>query len=229
MPLINGVMLPNLKDHDPLTPSKQRRLGPLLGLIGMTLVVIASIANWVSIGDVGSDGAAVAETTMWAGGLGVFGLGTIKIGIATVLIGIILRLWIRVDSIEATLTLLRVKPGAASDVTPRAPSTLTESDVVPEPLKMHVMASKMWKPMLLMGAMLVTTGLIIRFFASSAEGGTESFRQVAAWGPGTQFLGEAMLLTGVTFLLGTILASLRQGAAKSRRPTAIRSMCSRCR
>ena len=50
---------------------------------------------------------------------------------------------------------------------------------------------------------------VVRLAAASEVAGSESFRRVAAWGVGLEFLGETLLLAGVSFLLGTILASLR--------------------
>ena len=44
--------------------------------------------------------------------------------------------------------------------------------------------------------------------------GTEGFRQAAAFTQGVEFLGEALLLSGIAFLLGTILAGLREGGGE---------------
>jgi hypothetical protein len=42
----------------------------------------------------------------------------------------------------------------------------------------------------------------------------EDFRDLRAWVQGTQFLGEGMLLGGISFLLGTILAAIREGGGE---------------
>ncbi|MGI9605042.1 MAG: hypothetical protein ACR2P0_02770 [Acidimicrobiales bacterium] len=178
----------------------------------MTIVAVTAIANWISIDSVESDDALVSEVTLWAGGFGILGLGTIKVAIAVVLIGIIKRLWVRVDSMRDAVPRLHPRPGAA-DVSPVRRALVTSADI-PRPLPIHAMATRMWRPMLLMGAMAVVIGAIVRAIAAGEGAGTESFRETAAWGIGLEFLGEAMLLSGIAFLLGTILASLRQGGAE---------------
>lgn len=97
---------------------------------------------------------------------------------------------------------------------------------------MQSMAGKMWAPFIAMGFMIVVAALIIgivnagmaaEYFASSkavreaAEAGSQLATQNAfiestkVWLPAFKFLGLGMLLGGVTFLLATILGSLRTG------------------
>ena len=71
------------------------------------------------------------------------------------------------------------------------------------------MAKKMFGPMLVMGAMAVVIGLIISF--AWADTGSVT---AAAWTQGLQFLGEGLLLSGISFLLGTILWAIRTAGAE---------------
>ncbi|MFQ5554250.1 MAG: hypothetical protein ACE5GC_02620, partial [Acidimicrobiia bacterium] len=86
----------------------------------------------------------------------------------------------------------------------------TETADVPAPLPVHRMAKTMWGPMIGMGYMLVILGTIFSFVWTSKVGdGTQ--QAIQAWTQGTQFLGEGMLLAGISFLLGSILKALREG------------------
>jgi hypothetical protein len=211
MTAINGLILPTV-DKSPEADSIHRKLGPLLAMVGLFVAVGTAIVNWSTISDIGVDNASVSETGMWAGGLGIASLGVIKIAIAVVLVGIIHRLWGRADSVMTTVPHLHARNGAAA-INQTIGKTKV-SDDIPASLPIHKMATRMWKPMLAMGAMGVAIGTIVRFAASTETAGTESFREAAAWGLGIQFLGETLLLAGVSFLLGTILASLRQAGGE---------------
>ena len=100
---------------------------------------------------------------------------------------------------------------------------------------MQAMASKMWMPFIAMGFMVVLAAFIFGlvnssitsdYFESSkvvreaAETGSTIATQKAfiestkAWLPAFKFLGMGMILGGVTFLLATILGSLRTGGAR---------------
>ena len=78
-------------------------------MIGMVIATATAVANWSTISAIGVDDVSVAETGMWAGGLGIAGLGVIKVGIAVVLVGILVRLWHRVDSVKAALPSLKAE------------------------------------------------------------------------------------------------------------------------
>ena len=100
---------------------------------------------------------------------------------------------------------------------------------------MQAMAGKMWIPFIAMGFMVVVAAFIVGvvnsyvagdYFAASkvardaAETGSKLATQNAfiestkAWLPSVKFLGIGMILGGVTFLLATILGSLRVGGGK---------------
>ncbi len=75
------------------------------------------------------------------------------------------------------------------------------------------MAERAWAPMLAMGPMLVAVGLVLSLI-QSGESDPETFIDLAGWTQGLQFLGLAMTLGGISFLLGTILAALRKGGGE---------------
>ncbi|MCH7605578.1 MAG: hypothetical protein IH962_00355 [Chloroflexi bacterium] len=100
---------------------------------------------------------------------------------------------------------------------------------------MQAMAGKMWVPFIAMGFMVVVAAFVYGLVNASvnadyfqfskeareaAAGGTTLAIQKAfiestkAWLPSLKFLGMGMILGGVTFLLATILGSLRTGGAR---------------
>lgn len=100
---------------------------------------------------------------------------------------------------------------------------------------MQSMASKMWKPFIAMGFMIIVATFIIGIINSGVAAdylnASKAIREAAArgselagqkafiestkiWLPTLKFLGLGMLLGGVTFLLATILGSLRVGGGK---------------
>ena len=95
---------------------------------------------------------------------------------------------------------------------------------------MQKMARTMWAPMLLMGFMIVVAAFIIGIVNSSttadyfaadkttreaAAAGSAlvdnrvSIEGIQAWLPGFKFFGMGLILSGITFLLATILGTLR--------------------
>lgn len=200
-------------DADYQSKSGHVTLGVWLGLIGLALATVTLIAN-LAVG--GSEDA--ASTLAWSFGLTTTAFASAKVGIAVVLIGILVRLWLRVDSVKSSLPRLKAEArddAAAEHGTIRTAfgrATVTSGE--PKPLFIHRMAQTMWAPMVAMGAMAVVAGLIISFFWAGRAASGENVTAVAAWTQGLQFLGEAMLLGGISFLLGTILASLREGGGQ---------------
>ncbi len=198
--------------QDYRVPSKQRQIGVLLGFVGVALAVVTLIANIVAAGDVG-DGTSTRETLAWSFGLTTTAFGTAKLGIAIILVGILVRLWFRVQAVQETLPRLK----AAGDGSPSPTGKIdtgwgkaTARTSAPGPLPVHKMAKTMWFPMLAMGFMALSAGLVVALVAAG-QSNTGSFNSAFAWAQGTQFLGEAMLLGGIAFLLGSILAALRAG------------------
>jgi len=194
----------------PVGESKHRRIGFTLAAIGLVLAVVSLIAN---IGAANADSSLeAAEIGAWSFGLTTLAFGTIKLGIGVILIGILVRLWIRVTSVTDAM------PGLKGPGTPDSPrgavdteyGAAFETENVPDPLPIHKMARTMWFPMLVMGYMSVAAGFFVSLaWSASVADGTQ--QAAVAWTNGLQFLGEGLLLAGISFLLGSILASLREG------------------
>jgi hypothetical protein len=171
------------------------------------------MANLVAAGLVGDGEASLADQTLaWSFGLNTAGFGTIKLGIAIVLIGILVRLWQRVESVKRSLPELKAKADPKIEVgaiaTPFGPATSGRQ--IPRPLAIHAMAKRMWVPMLAMGYGAILAGLFVSFVWA----GNPASVALASWTQGLQFLGEGLLLAGISFLLGTILGSLREGGGE---------------
>lgn len=184
-----------------------RRIGLALAVAGLMLAGLTLVANLVA-SDVAASGS--LSILRWSFGLTTLAFGTIKLGIAIVLVGILIRLWHRVDSVRAAFAALQPDGGGGTiqkGATKTAFGAATVDTTTPRPLPIHKMARKMWLPMLAMGAMALAIGTVISF----AWSGDESNVALSAWTQGSQFLGEAMLLAGISLLLGTILAALREG------------------
>jgi len=196
-------------DHQ--APSKHRSIGFVLAFIGLMLAAATLIAN---IAAANSD-TETGTTAAWSFGLTVLGFGTIKLAIGLVLVGILVRLWFRVTAVKDACANLKPDAEAAA---PRGTvqtefGECTETAEAPGPLPIHRMARTMWFPMLAMGYMLVFVGFVLSLvWSGKVEGGTQQAAQ--AWTQGVQFLGEGMLLAGISFLLGSILAALREGGGE---------------
>ncbi len=112
---------------------------------------------------------------------------------------------------------------------------VVSSDMLPVKVTgMQSMAGNMWAPFLIMGFMIVAIAFIIGIINSSIAADYFAFskttREAAGtgvnlatqkafiestkiWMPALKFLGVGMLLGGITFLLATILGTLRVGGA----------------
>ena len=191
-------------DADYRAPSQHRSRGLVLAFIGLVVASIAFVGNLVAVGQTGTD---QASTLAWTFGVTTTGFAVIKTAIAVVLWGILMKLWLRADSIKVALPKLVGTPADDTTVgevdTPYGRVTVTEK--APGPLPIHKMAKRMFRPMLAMGLMLVMSGLVV----SLVWAGSVPNVAASAWTQGLQFLGEAMLLSGIAFLLGTILWAIR--------------------
>lgn len=193
--------------------TRHREIGFGLAALGLVLAIITLIANIAAANS--NDPTTTAETLAWSFGLTTASFGTIKFGIGIVLVGILIRLWLRVESVKVALGLL--KPAGDGQIQSGAIKTAygpaVASSSVPKSLPIHKMARTMWAPMLGMGYMLVIVGLVVSF-VWSGNVGTGTGTDAQAWTAGLQFLGEGFLLAGISFLLGSILASLREGGGQ---------------
>lgn len=201
---------------DPIGRSRYRTVGLALAVIGLMGAAVSVAGNFAAAGGIDADNS-YAETLAWTFGLSIFSFGLVKIAIGVILMGIVVRLWFRVDSIKSALASLR---GPGNGMAAPLGNLKTEwgnatvTATAPKLLLIHRLARLMWRPMLVMGAMALTTGLISSLVWADQTPGTESFRQAAAFTQGVEFLGETLLLSGIAFLLGTILAGLREGGGE---------------
>ncbi len=209
-------------DADLRAPSPQRSLGIALALVGLAAVTVTLVANLVA-----GDQVAPAAVLAWSFGLTTTGFGIIKAAIAVILIGIVIRLWVRVDSVKAALPALTPAGDAPEPVeegsisTPHGRATVTAAP--PRPLFIHRAARATWAPMLAMGAMAVAAGLVLSLVqAGNTATDPGLATTLSAWVQGLQFLGEALLLSGISFLLGTILGSLRAGGGEVQAASGVR-------
>ena len=208
---------------DWLSKSTRAKVGLGLAAVGIMIAMIALIGAIVRASLIADDGpgdTTVLSLTAWTFGVATAGIGTVKLGIALILWGVVRQLWIRVESTKVGLAKLvpdaegKGDVASASAENPYMKVSVTEKPVPPYAL--HRMAYAMWLPMLLMGAMGVLIGLVFSFIeaAAGADGNTADFRTFSALAQGTEFLGEAFLLAGISLLLGSILGSLRQGGGE---------------
>jgi hypothetical protein len=139
-----------------------------VAVVGLAAVAVAAIAHVGAAGDLAVEPAAAAATKAWTFGLTVAGFGTVKFAIAIVLVGIVLRLWVRVDSVKAAL---RTLTGTGGTVAPLGAfdseyGSGNATTAAPESLTIHRMAKTMWLPMLAMGVMALAAGLVAAFLAA---------------------------------------------------------------
>jgi hypothetical protein len=202
--------------------SKFRTFGLVAGVAGLMLVMVALIGNIVAGNESGVDAARIGA---WTFGLTTAGFSVLKTGIALTLIGILARLWFRVDSLKQALPAL--KPASNAPVA-WASATMTSfgkalvSNGEPKPLLIHRMAKRLWPPMLVMGVMAVFAGFIVSMAQTGEVRSDPQFAtELSAWVQGLQFLGEGLILAGISFLLGTILGSLRKGGGEVQKATGV--------
>ena len=194
-------------DTDPTIKLRIRTIGIGVGLIGVAALVATLAVNILVAG-----GDADRDNLFWTFGLTTAGFGTVKVGIGLILIGIIVRLWMRIDAAKAALPELKAyaepsAPTYGTIETPYGAATYTKDP--PGLYPPQAMARIMWKPMLVMGPLFMIAGLGLSFARSAT--GSDSWQALWAWSQGTEFLGETFLLAAISFLLGSILASLREG------------------
>lgn len=201
------------------TPSTHRRIGMIVGSAGLALTMVTLVANLVATDRLLTAPTDSAQILAWSFGLTTAAFATVKVGIVIVLVGIVLRLWRRVDTVKAVL--LRAAPTPTADApsvrgdieTPFGPATA--ADAPPGPLLIHRIAKVAWLPMVVMGVMAVLAGVVVSLaWSGNVTDATGLAQDLSAWTQGLQFLGEGLLLAGISFLLGTILAGLREGGAE---------------
>jgi hypothetical protein len=201
-------------------PSRHRTIGLSLAAIGLAFAAV-SLVNSVVAGDLARQGGAadqVGSLGAWSFGLTTAAFGTVKLAIGLILLGIVRHIWIRVESVKAALPgLMRTQASDSAALgefdSEFGPATATAT--APKPLFIHRLAGLTWAPMLAMGVMLVYAGLLLSLAAAgnvAADPTLAASQQ--AWVQGVQFLGEGLLLSGVSLLLGTILGAIRSGGGE---------------
>jgi len=214
----NGLTKPT--NNDPRTLTGHRRLGlALLGagiLIAMAVAIIAIVQGNLMTDP--SQQTNVGRLFAVDFGLNTLALGTIKVAIAVVLVGILVRISYRITSVKRALAVLKpdVEVGAIRTGTIDTPyGTATVATRAPEELAVHRMARRMWFPATAMGAMLVIAGTVASWvWAGNAGTDPRVAVGAAAWTQALQFLGEGLLLSGISFLLAMILGRLRAGGGE---------------
>ena len=216
MVISHGTMIRPHVAADYRTRSSQRKMGLYLMVLGLMIGMVAFISSLVQAG---SDGSVVAQAA-WTFGVATAALGTIKTGIAVILWGTVRWLWIRIQGIKESLPKLVSQSTTSVAVhesrisTPYGAGQITKT--APSALPIHRIAYALWLPMLLMGVMGLLAGLVLSFVEAQAfsDGDTDTFNVLRSLVPSIEFFGEALLLAGISFLLGSILGSLRQGGGE---------------
>jgi len=208
---IDKLVTPTSDDYTVETPHSKIAVG--LGIVGLVLAMAVVIIALVAANDLESGNA--GRLLAFAFGLQTTALGTIKVAIAAALVGILVRLWLRIESVKVALGALQPEthgtgPALGDVDTEYGPATVTTD--VPDTLPIHKMARTMWFPMIVMGPMFVLAGLVTSIVWASNVG-TSTGIAASGWTQGLQFLGEGLVLAGISFLLGSILGSLREGGA----------------
>ncbi len=211
------LVKPSSDDHRTVAPHSNIGIG--IAVAGFLLAIAVLIISLTAANDVGNDGGNAAQLLAIGFGLNVLSLATLKVSIAVVLVGILVRLWIRIDSVKVSLAALRpAEHGtghALGDVETDFGAARVTKDP-PDPLPIHKMARTMWFPMLAMGPMFVVAGVVTSIIWSNNVG-TRTGVAASGWTQGLQFFGEGLILAGISFLLGSILAALRDGGSDVQR------------
>ena len=201
----------------PSTSPRQRGIGLSLVAAGGAMVAFAGALSATQISAGGGATTDIASIGLWTFGLTTAAFGTAKLGIASVLVAIVGGISARAESIKFALPQLKAAPGRATPTgeydSPLGAVVVTDS--TPAPLLIHRFAGLMWLPMLAMAAMALYGGFAISLVAS---GNVATDPQLAAsqraWVQGLQFLGEGLVLSGISFLLARILGALRSSGGE---------------
>ncbi len=146
------------------------------------------------------------------------GLGTVLAGVLVIVWGIARQIWVRLASLRAALQALlppptELQPRLGGIVMTSPYGTAVTSAAPPAPSPLGRLVATAWSPTLLIGFALLSFGAAAGLSAvwTQREAGAALF---ASWGEGSLFLGEAALLSAVTFVFSTILAAIRFGDAE---------------
>lgn len=201
----------------PSTALRQRGIGLAFIALGGAMVAFAGSLSAAQITADGGASANVATLGLWTFGLTTAAFGTAKFGIAATLLAIVRRITARADSIKFALPQLKAATGQTTAIgeydSPLGAAVVT--DGAPEPLLIHRFAGIMWLPMLAMAAMALYGGFALSLVASGNVATNPLLAaSQRAWVQGLQFLGEGLVLSGISFLLARILGALRSSGGE---------------
>lgn len=192
-------------------------------LLMVLFIVSAVVAGWVSDQDPAKFGR-IGAYQSWLLPVAMAAVATVMVGIAIILWGIVRRLWVRVEGLKESLPSL-IERGGATDVQPLrtniGPVTVTATGTGQSMI--HTIANWMWVPMIMMGVMAIATsiGLGVAQASVGSDLGEEftalrqaNFETLKPLTGAFVFLGIALLLSGISFLLATILGALRWGGGE---------------
>ena len=167
--------------------SSPARVGVVLAVVGIMVAMAALAGSVINANLVATDSSTIdiLENAAWTFGVATAALAILKVGIALILVGIVRRLWVRVESVKVGLSkLVSDVPNKAEISSPRISTpygTATYRERAPRPLLIHRMAYTMWAPMLLMGAMVTAAGLGLSLAeAANASGDRGNFLTLSA-------------------------------------------------
>jgi hypothetical protein len=222
---LNNIVHP---DVDYSVATGHRKIGFGIGAVALMIgMVVAGLGIYAAslVGTAGEE-ETIGQVLAVAFGLNTTALVMLKSAIAIILVGILVRIWLRVDSVKASLPSLKANAEVGSiktgDLdTPFGPATVSTKQ--PTRMQIHKMANTMWGPMLLMGVMSVVAGLFVSW-VWAANVGTSTGLGAKAWTQGLQFLGEGLVLSSISFLLASILSGLREGGGEVQEALGVRVM-----
>jgi hypothetical protein len=214
MATTSGILVNPTEGSGSITSTSLRRGGFYLAIValGGAMLGFAGSLGAAQLSASDSNAVEVATIGLWTFGLATATFGTAKLGIASVLLAIVRRIGTRAEAVAFALP--QLKPAATGTTaygeerTPQGRALVTER--APQPLLIHRLAAVMWLPALAMGAMALYGGFALSLVAA---GNVATDPQLAgsqrAWVQGLQFLGEGLLLSGISFLLARVLGTIR--------------------
>jgi len=195
-----------------------RKIGLGIGLVALMIAMVVAGLGIYAASLVGSAGdeETLGQVLAVAFGFNTTALVLLKTAIAVILVGILVRIWIRVESVKTSLDVLKPHVEVADFKTGDVETEFgaaTVSAKAPARLPIHKMANTMWGPMLVMGVVSVFAGLFVSWIWAGNVGISTGL-DAAAWTQGLQFLGEGFVLASISFLLASILSGLREGGGE---------------
>lgn len=128
--------------------SRHRTIGLSLAAVGLAVAAVSFVSSIVA-GDLARAGGSLEEVVSlgaWSFGLTTAAFGTIKLAIGLILLGIVRHIWLRVESVRASLPgLIRTRATGSDSLgeydSEFGPATATAK--APTPLLIHRMAGLM--------------------------------------------------------------------------------------